>query len=106
VPTLTWCGPVSRNYFRLSSCPEPQEPRLFGGHGLVSAYHTHHNEKQGAETRPTHYFHHHESERFHIDYVFVPKDWELGSVEMGSFGEWGHLSDHVPVVVDVGVKHQ
>ena len=40
---------------------------------------------------------------FHIDYVFVPKDWRLKSVEVGSFGEWGKLSDHVPVVVDVTI---
>jgi exodeoxyribonuclease-3 len=77
--------------------------RLFGGHGLISAYHTHHNEKQGAETRPTYYFYRHQDKPFHIDYVFVPKRWRLKSLEVGSFREWGHLSDHVPVVVDVSI---
>jgi len=77
--------------------------RLFEGHGLVSAYHTHHGERQGAETRPTYYFYRHQDKPFHIDYVFVPKRWRLKSVEVGTFREWGHLSDHVPVVVDVSI---
>ena len=78
--------------------------RLFEGHGLISAYHAHHTEKQGAETRPTHYFRHHQDKPFHIDYVFVPKGWRLKSVEVGSFREWGHLSDHVPMLVDVSIS--
>jgi exodeoxyribonuclease-3 len=77
--------------------------RLFGSHGLTSAYHTHHGEKQGTETRPTYYFYRHEDKPFHIDYVFVPKGWKLRSVEVGSFLEWGELSDHVPVLVDVDI---
>jgi exodeoxyribonuclease III len=77
--------------------------RLFESHGLVSAYHAHHSEKQGAETRPTYYFYRHQDRPFHIDYVFVPNGWKLRSVEVGSFREWGHLSDHVPVVIDVSI---
>jgi exodeoxyribonuclease-3 len=77
--------------------------RLLDGCGLISAYHTHHDEKHGAETRPTYYFYRHQDKPFHIDYVFAPKSWRLKSVEVGSFQEWGHLSDHVPVVVDVCV---
>jgi exonuclease III len=77
--------------------------RLFEAHGLISAYHTHHAEKRGAETRPTLYFLHRQGKPFHIDYVFVPKSWRLESVEVGSFREWGRLSDHVPVVVDVNI---
>jgi exodeoxyribonuclease-3 len=80
--------------------------RLFESHGLISAYHTHHGEKQGAETRPTYYFYRHQDKPFHIDYVFVPKGWRLKSVEVGSFGEWGNLSDHVPVVVDVSSRNR
>jgi endonuclease/exonuclease/phosphatase family metal-dependent hydrolase len=75
--------------------------RLLESHGLTSAYHTHHHEKQGAETLPTYYFYRHQDKPFHIDYVFVPKRWRVKSVEIGSFQDWGHLSDHVPVVVDV-----
>jgi exodeoxyribonuclease III len=77
--------------------------RLFEGHGLSSAYHAHNGENQGAEKRPTYYFYRHQDKPFHIDYVFVPKGWKLGSVEVGSFRDWCHLSDHVPVVVDVSI---
>jgi hypothetical protein len=75
--------------------------RLFEGHGLISAYHTHYGEMQGAETRPTHYFLRHLDRPFHIDHVFVPKSWQLKLVDVRSFQEWRHLSDHVPMVVDV-----
>jgi exodeoxyribonuclease III len=78
--------------------------RLFASYGLISAYHTHCGEKQGAETRPTYYFYRHPDKPFHLDHVFVPKAWRLRSVEVGSFQKWGHLSDHVPLVVDVGIN--
>lgn len=77
--------------------------RLLEGHGLISAYHARHGEKQGAETQPTSFLYRHPDRPFHIDYVFFPKDWKLRTVEVGSFREWGHLSDHVPVVVDVSI---
>lgn len=78
--------------------------RLFESHGLVSAYHAHHEEKQRAETRPTYYFYRHRDKPFHIDETYSsPEDWKLGSVEVGSFRTWARLSDHVPVVVDLDV---
>jgi exodeoxyribonuclease-3 len=77
--------------------------RLLEDHGLSSAYHAHREEKQGAETTPTYYFYRHPDKPFHIDYVFVPKPWKLKSVEVGSFREWRHLSDHVPLVVDLSI---
>ena len=38
--------------------------RLLDGHGLFSAYHAHHEEEQGAETRPTYYFYRHQDKPF------------------------------------------
>jgi endonuclease/exonuclease/phosphatase family metal-dependent hydrolase len=77
--------------------------RLLENCDLISAYHTHHDEKQGSETRPTYYLYRHQDKAFHIDYVFAPKGWQPRSVEVGSFREWRNLSDHVPVVVDVRI---
>jgi endonuclease/exonuclease/phosphatase family metal-dependent hydrolase len=74
--------------------------RLLKSYGLRSSYHTYFDEKQGAETRPTYYFHYHENKAFHIDYVFAPESWRVQSVQVGSFDEWRPLSDHVPVTVD------
>lgn len=75
--------------------------RLLESCGMVSPYHSYFAEAQGVETRPTCYFHHDRNRPFHIDYVFVPKNWRIRSLQVGSFEEWGHLSDHVPVIVDI-----
>jgi exodeoxyribonuclease-3 len=69
--------------------------------GLFSAYHAHHREAQGAETRPT-YFHYRRRERpYHLDHVFLPEAWraELRDVEVGSPDEWLAYSDHCPMTV-------
>lgn len=75
--------------------------RLFKAWGSLSAYHAHFKEVHGAETRPTYYFQHNQNKPYHLDYVFAPKAWRVQSVEVGSFQEWGRLSDHVPVIVDL-----
>lgn len=71
--------------------------------GLSSCYHYYFSEAQGAETRPTHYFHWKQGRGFHIDYCFVPDDWlgRLTSVEVGSFESWSKHSDHRPLVVHI-----
>jgi exodeoxyribonuclease III len=75
--------------------------RLLKTYGSLSAYHAHFKEDHGAETRPTYYFQHNQAKPYHLDYIFAPKAWRVQSVEVGSFQEWGHLSDHVPVIVDL-----
>jgi exonuclease III len=75
--------------------------RLLKSYGSLSAYHAHFREHHGDETRPTYYFHHHQDKPFHLDYIFAPKAWRVQAVEVGSFEAWGHLSDHVPVIVDL-----
>jgi endonuclease/exonuclease/phosphatase family metal-dependent hydrolase len=71
--------------------------------GLESSYHFLKNEKQGAETRYTHYHHWKENKGFHIDYVFVPVAWlkQISGVEIGTYAQWGRASDHCPVTVDL-----
>lgn len=66
-----------------------------------SAYHHFHNVAHGAEAHATHYFLRKESRPFHVDFCFAPQSLAVRSVEVGSYAEWGHLSDHVPVVVDL-----
>ena len=70
------------------------------GLGLESAYHAHFNEQQGGESRPT-FFQNRNMERpFHLDYVFLPRDWTaLYHVEVGKPESWLKHSDHMPVVV-------
>ena len=71
--------------------------------GLTSAYHAFHGEGQGEETRPTHYFWRKRERPFHIDHCYMPKAWmpRLRSVSVGEYSDWGTLSDHVPLVVDL-----
>jgi endonuclease/exonuclease/phosphatase family metal-dependent hydrolase len=72
--------------------------------GLVSAYHSHRRiEHAGAWADATSYHHRQASSRHHMDYVFVPADWSIRDVEVGSFDEYmgRRLSDHVPIVVSV-----
>ena len=71
--------------------------------GFISAYHSKFKESFGAEKLHTH-FHLGRSERaFHIDYCFVPKEWEsrITNVEVPPYEQWAAVSDHVPLIVDL-----
>ena len=67
---MQWdANPPGRNHTEVVS--------LLESCGLISAYHTHLQEKRGAETRPSHYSYGHQDEPFHIDYGLFPKRWQL-----------------------------
>jgi exonuclease III len=78
---------------------------LLEKHSLISAYHHFFSETQGQETRPTYYFWHRKNRGYHIDYVFLPRDWasNVKTVEVGNHSAWSKLSDHVPLFVDVAL---
>jgi exodeoxyribonuclease-3 len=77
--------------------------------GLISAYHAVTGEAQGRESTPTLYWRDRtrDGPTYHIDYIFIPEAWQPSILELrvGAFDDWcgNGLSDHVPVVVDVGV---
>jgi exodeoxyribonuclease III len=77
--------------------------------GLLSAYHEFHGEQQGGESRPTLYWRDRRKDgpTYHIDYVFLPDPWirKVKELRLGRFEDWcgAGLSDHVPVIVDVGL---
>ena len=77
--------------------------KLLEERGLLSAYHEKFNEFQGAETRPTLHLLHNKEKPYHIDYVFIPREWvnRLKAVEVGPYELWAKRSDHCPVVVDL-----
>ncbi len=71
-------------------------------YGLISAYHAIQRERHGHETMPTFHLYGHEDKPYHLDYVFVPAEWqERLSVHVGSYRDWTLLSDHCPVTIDV-----
>ena len=92
--------------FNASKSPEHLgNARRLAALGLVSAYHAYHDIDHSAEeVHPTSYHRWQESSPFHMDFVFVPAEWRVQSVEVGTFNDYsrpGGLSDHVPVVVSV-----
>jgi len=76
---------------------------LMRGFGLESAYHLMSEEAQGAEKRPTHYHQWNSEKGFHLDYVFVPAEWRnrISAAEVGTYEQWGKISDHCPVIVSL-----
>lgn len=76
--------------------------------GLHSAYHAITGERPGAETAPTHYWRDRRKDgpTYHIDYIFAPGGWldRVRHFSVGSFEDWcgNGLSDHVPLVLEVG----
>ncbi len=72
--------------------------------GLVSSYHKQMNIEHGEETHKTFYLYNHKDKAFHFDYCFIPDEWEIENVDVGSYDEWRTLSDHCPVIVDVLIK--
>ncbi len=75
--------------------------------GLVSAWHAVRGEPHGKESMPTIYWRDRTKDgpTYHIDYVFLPASWiDRVRVDIGTFESWcgAGLSDHAPVVVDIG----
>jgi endonuclease/exonuclease/phosphatase family metal-dependent hydrolase len=74
--------------------------------GYVSAYHAFHGVDFGDEA-PTYYHQFKRDRPFHIDMVFVRKEWvpAIRSVEIAPYDGWVNSSrlrsDHVPVSVDI-----
>jgi hypothetical protein len=75
---------------------------------LVSAYHTHFDEAQGSETRPTYYFQWKEKQPYHIDHCFVPSSWvaSISRVEIPGYADWRQHSDHRPLLVEIGLSEE
>jgi exodeoxyribonuclease III len=77
--------------------------KLLDERGLVSTYHEHFCEPQGEESHRTLYMFRREDKPYHIDYIFIPREWapRLQTVEVGRYEQWSKLSDHCPVIVEV-----
>ena len=78
---------------------------LLGSLDLGSAYHHYFHEKFGKESCPT-YFHKGQSvTKVQLDYCFLPKNWlpMIDSVKVCDYSEWEHISDHVPLIVDLNL---
>jgi endonuclease/exonuclease/phosphatase (EEP) superfamily protein YafD len=68
--------------------------------GLVSAYHHFHGVEHGSDSHPTLFFQFDQNRPYHIDYIFVPREWvrHITRVVVGSYDDWKD-SDHRPLSV-------
>ena len=94
--------PNHRNVEEVTSFVHGLEQRF----GLVSAYHALHGTAIDHEEDNTLWHNYSESDKFHCDFMFVPKDWKILKVEVGTYAQWcapraEARSDHAPVIVDV-----
>ena len=75
--------------------------------GMESAYHAFHGMEQGDEKVGTLYWRWSRDLPFHCDQAFVPSSWAsvITEATVGTFDDWvgARISDHVPVVVQVGL---
>ena len=69
--------------------------------GLVSAYHAFHQVDHGSERHATYRHQRNSSKPWHIDFCFVPRDWNVVDVEVLDGTVWAARSDHLPLKVDV-----
>ncbi|MEN9538973.1 MAG: hypothetical protein RLZZ126_1208 [Pseudomonadota bacterium] len=70
--------------------------------GLKSIYHHQTNEREGKETVPTFFLQRNEQKAYHIDYAFASDDCLTRcSISIGDKSKWLHLSDHMPLCVDI-----
>lgn len=72
--------------------------------GLVSAYHSFTGDEFGEEQQPTFYMQRNREKPYHLDYCFLSRDLleRVTSVRVGTYDEWIGLSDHMPLIVDLG----
>lgn len=70
---------------------------------IVSLYHEHFGEAHGKETMATYWHQRSQIQGYHLDYCASPKSWlpRVKSLQLGAFDEWGTLSDHSPLIVEL-----
>jgi exonuclease III len=105
IPTVI-CGDFNSNTifdFGRKKKTHSSVVHLLAERGLASAYHEFFAESHGAESRPTYYFWHRKERSFHIDYIFVPRNWitNMTGFEVGAYQQWRPASDHMPLVVEI-----
>jgi len=86
--------------------------KLLQDFGLASVYHKKTGDTHGNENAMTFFRKNGNGSSYHLDYCFIPQEWEIMNVEMGSLENWvikktdkdRSKSDHLPLIVDVVLK--
>ena len=84
-------------------CPERQAEDLTEERQAPCSHSVRYFRQAQTETSPTLHLFRHKSRPYHVDYVFIPREWmfRLRAVEVGEYEQWSKLSDDCPVVVDI-----
>ena len=71
-------------------------------YGIGSAYHKYFNCENGNEKDPTELHGMNIDKRYHVDYCFISRHFEIKNVEVGDLVEWEKVkhSDHCPLFVE------
>ncbi|KAA2219290.1 endonuclease/exonuclease/phosphatase family protein [Maribacter flavus] len=69
---------------------------------IESIYHIISGEEQGCETTPTFWLQKNAAKPYHIDYVFLSKEFQKPkSFKIGERSNWIEFSDHVPLILEL-----
>ena len=70
--------------------------------GIRSAYHALLGEKQGSEQCPTFFLQRNTGKPYQVDYAFLSSDLlPLCQIHIGDVDKWLHISDHMPLIVEL-----
>ncbi len=70
--------------------------------GLISIYHDACSERQGKESQPTFFLQKNIEKPYHIDYIFLSDSFGYSNFDIGEFGHYRAISDHVPLKITIG----
>lgn len=75
---------------------------LLHSHNVSSIYHSISQASFGNESDPTFLMYRHQDKAYHTDYLFLSQQLtdSVVSFELGSFAEWGTISDHMPFFIE------
>jgi exodeoxyribonuclease-3 len=74
-------------------------------YNIYSAYHEYFAQAQGSEEHPTFFLQRNEKKPYHIDYCFLSAFFykKVESVTIGKYSNWIALSDHMPLIINIGL---
>jgi exonuclease III len=86
--------------YKRSECTHTNCVKQLKDIGIQSVYHTLENVDHGKELLPTFYLQKKLNKKYHIDYIFSPKELleKTKQFSIANFENWKEISDHVPVL--------
>jgi exonuclease III len=74
--------------------------------GIRSVYHEINNIVQGKESHPTFHMYRKEDKPYHIDYIFIGREWNSDDIYIGNHKNWSQYSDHMPIMATISPRSE